>query len=109
MPKVWSRIRNPESNKERLVIMIVSCKAIIRRVPGSLGYLKYSKVKSTTTWMTLLLQGGPKGYPYLRSFYREGNRLKEIFVQEGHPIYLFPYEVFVTSSNSGLLEFVPDT
>lgn len=36
-------------------------------------------------------------------------RLKEIFVQEGHPIYLFPYEVFVTSSNSGLLEFVPDT
>ena len=36
-------------------------------------------------------------------------RLKNIFEQEGHPIYLFPYEVFVTSSNSGLLEFVPDT
>lgn len=25
------------------------------------------------------------------------------------PIYLRPYEIFVTSSNSGLLEFVPDT
>ena len=36
-------------------------------------------------------------------------RLKQIFEVEGHPIYLFPYEVFVTSSNSGLLEFVPDT
>ena len=25
------------------------------------------------------------------------------------PIYLRPYEIFVTSSNSGFLEFVPDT
>lgn len=36
-------------------------------------------------------------------------RLKEIFDAEGHPIYLYPYDIFVTSSNSGLLEFVPDT
>jgi phosphatidylinositol kinase/protein kinase (PI-3 family) len=25
------------------------------------------------------------------------------------PIYLRPYEIFVTSANSGLLEFIPDT
>lgn len=37
-------------------------------------------------------------------------RLHEIF-KEVHnlPIFLRPYEIFVTSSNSGILEFIPDT
>lgn len=36
-------------------------------------------------------------------------RLQQIFETNHIPIYLRPYEIFVTSSNSGLLEFVPDT
>ena len=36
-------------------------------------------------------------------------RLKQIFKEEGIPIYLRPYEIFVTSSDSGHIEFVPDT
>lgn len=37
-------------------------------------------------------------------------RLNQIFNEaENLNIYLRPYEIFVTSSNSGLLEFIPDT
>ena len=37
-------------------------------------------------------------------------RLKQIFGEVNHlPIYLRPYEIFVTSSSSGLIEFIPDT
>lgn len=37
-------------------------------------------------------------------------RLQQIF-KDAHnlPIFLRPYEIFVTSSNSGVLEFIPDT
>ena len=37
-------------------------------------------------------------------------RLKQIFAEVNNlPIFLRPYEIFVTSANSGLLEFIPDT
>lgn len=36
-------------------------------------------------------------------------RLKEIFEEANLSIYLRPYEIFITSSNSGMIEFVPDT
>lgn len=37
-------------------------------------------------------------------------RLQLIFDKvENLPIFLRPYEIFVTSSNSGFLEFIPDT
>lgn len=37
-------------------------------------------------------------------------RLQQIFSKTHNlPIYLRPYEIFVTSSNSGILEFIPDT
>lgn len=37
-------------------------------------------------------------------------RLQQIFSEVNQlPIYLRPYEIFVTSSSSGLLEFIPDT
>jgi len=37
-------------------------------------------------------------------------RLQHIFSRvQNLPIYLRPYEIFVTSSTSGLLEFIPDT
>jgi phosphatidylinositol 4-kinase len=37
-------------------------------------------------------------------------RLQQIFSRVHNlPIYLRPYEIFVTSCNSGILEFIPDT
>jgi len=38
-------------------------------------------------------------------------RLHQIFEQAGlkNSIYLRPYEIFITSSNSGMIEFIPDT
>jgi phosphatidylinositol 4-kinase len=37
-------------------------------------------------------------------------RMKEILIEESHnTIFLRPYEIFVTSSTSGILEFVADT
>lgn len=37
-------------------------------------------------------------------------RLKQIFANVNQlPIYLRPYEIFVTSNNSGMIEFVSDT
>jgi phosphatidylinositol kinase/protein kinase (PI-3 family) len=37
-------------------------------------------------------------------------RMKQIFEEDAHlPIYLRPYEIFVTSASSGQLEFVTDT
>jgi len=36
-------------------------------------------------------------------------RMKQVFAIENVPIYLRPYEIFVTSSNSGHIEFVPNT
>lgn len=36
-------------------------------------------------------------------------RIKEIFEEANLSIYLRPYEIFITSSNSGMIEFVPDT
>jgi phosphatidylinositol kinase/protein kinase (PI-3 family) len=37
-------------------------------------------------------------------------RLKQIFCGVNQlPIFLRPYEIFITSNNSGLLEFIPDT
>ena len=37
-------------------------------------------------------------------------KLKSIFEEVNQlPIYLRPYEIFITSNNSGLLEFIPDT
>jgi phosphatidylinositol 4-kinase len=38
------------------------------------------------------------------------NRLHQIFESTGlKSIYLRPYEIFITSSNSGMIEFIPDT
>lgn len=37
-------------------------------------------------------------------------RLKQIFSNVSNlPIFLRPYEIFVTSANSGIIEFIPDT
>ena len=36
-------------------------------------------------------------------------RMKRIFEEANLSIYLRPYEIFVTSSNSGMIEFIPDT
>jgi phosphatidylinositol 4-kinase len=38
-------------------------------------------------------------------------RLQMIFNEAGlkNSIYLRPYEIFITSSNSGMIEFIPDT
>jgi hypothetical protein len=38
-------------------------------------------------------------------------RLQAIFDNAGlkSSIYLRPYEIFITSSNSGIIEFIPDT
>jgi len=36
-------------------------------------------------------------------------RLSSIFKDAGLNIYLRPYEIFITSSNSGMIEFIPDT
>jgi len=36
-------------------------------------------------------------------------RLHHIFRDAGLSIYLRPYEIFITSSNSGIIEFIPDT
>ena len=36
-------------------------------------------------------------------------RLQKIFTDVGLAIYLRPYEVIVTSCNSGLIEYIPDT
>ena len=38
-------------------------------------------------------------------------RLQQIFEVAGlkNSIYLRPYEIFITSSNSGMIEFIPDT
>lgn len=36
-------------------------------------------------------------------------RVKKIFEEANLSIYLRPYEIFVTSSNSGMIEFIPDT
>ena len=36
-------------------------------------------------------------------------RMKEIFEAANLSIYLRPYEIFITSSSSGIIEFVPDT
>jgi phosphatidylinositol 4-kinase len=38
-------------------------------------------------------------------------RLQGIFEDAGlkNSIYLRPYEIFITSSNSGMIEFIPDT
>lgn len=36
-------------------------------------------------------------------------RLLQIFRDANLHIYLRPYQIFITSSNSGVIEFVPDT
>lgn len=36
-------------------------------------------------------------------------RLQKIFQDAGLNIYLRPYEIFITSSNSGIIEFIPDS
>ena len=36
-------------------------------------------------------------------------RFSEIFKHSNLNIYLRVYEIFVTSSNSGMIEFIPDT
>ena len=36
-------------------------------------------------------------------------RLQRIFDEAGLNIYLRPYEIFINSSNSGIIEFIPDT
>ena len=36
-------------------------------------------------------------------------RLEEIFKEAHLNIFLRPYEIFITSGNSGILEFIPDT
>ena len=36
-------------------------------------------------------------------------RLQRIFQDAKLPLYLRPYELFITSSNSGFIEFIPDT
>lgn len=36
-------------------------------------------------------------------------RMKQLFEEENLNIYLRPYEIFITSSNSGIIEFIPDT
>lgn len=38
-------------------------------------------------------------------------RLQQIFHAAGlkDSIYLRPYEIFITSNNSGIIEFIPDT
>lgn len=36
-------------------------------------------------------------------------RLQQIFQEANLNIYLRPYEIFITSSNSGMIEFIPDT
>ena len=37
-------------------------------------------------------------------------RLQQVFANVNQlPIFLRPYEIFVTSNNSGILEFIPDT
>lgn len=36
-------------------------------------------------------------------------RMKQIFTSANLSIFLRPYEIFIISSNSGIIEFVPDT
>ena len=36
-------------------------------------------------------------------------RMKSIFSEANLSIFLRPYEIFIISSNSGIIEFVPDT
>ena len=36
-------------------------------------------------------------------------RMNQIFTEARLHIYLRPYEIFITSSTSGLVEFIPDT
>jgi phosphatidylinositol kinase/protein kinase (PI-3 family) len=36
-------------------------------------------------------------------------RMAQIFQEAGLNIYLRPYEIFITSSSSGMIEFIPDT
>ena len=36
-------------------------------------------------------------------------RLKQIFEDVGIPLYLRPYDIIVTSNNSGFIEYIPDT
>mmetsp|Transcript_32225 Transcript_32225/g.23320 ORF Transcript_32225/g.23320 Transcript_32225/m.23320 type:complete len:125 (-) Transcript_32225:451-825(-) len=36
-------------------------------------------------------------------------RLKEVFKQAGLSIFLKPYEIFITSSNSAMIEFINDS
>jgi phosphatidylinositol kinase/protein kinase (PI-3 family) len=36
-------------------------------------------------------------------------RFKQIFADANLQLYLRPYEIFITSSTSGMVEFVPDT
>jgi phosphatidylinositol 4-kinase len=35
--------------------------------------------------------------------------MKEMFIEDNLHIYLRPYEIFITSSTSGMIEFIPDT
>lgn len=35
--------------------------------------------------------------------------MKEIFEKEDIPLFLRPYEIIVTSSNSGIIEYIPDS
>ena len=36
-------------------------------------------------------------------------RLQQIFKKNSNKLYFRPYEILVTSSNSGMIEFLPDT
>jgi phosphatidylinositol 4-kinase len=36
-------------------------------------------------------------------------RMIEIYKEANLNIYLRPYEMFITASNSGMIEFIPDT
>jgi phosphatidylinositol kinase/protein kinase (PI-3 family) len=36
-------------------------------------------------------------------------RLQQIFRESRLNIFFRPYEIFITSSNSGMIEFIPDT
>ena len=36
-------------------------------------------------------------------------RLNQVFKEAGLAIFLKPYQIVVTSSNSGMIEFIPDT
>jgi len=35
--------------------------------------------------------------------------MKAIFAEDNLNIFLKPYEIFITSCNSGMIEFIPDT